>query len=81
MTRANGVNVENTSVRKATPDVHMGMSTFNDYSPNSPYGRHDSTQRRLHELSRRIQLRHSNSGPSNSSSVKHQEETDPATPV
>ena len=35
--KANGVQVENTSVRKMTPDVHIGAANGNDRAPNSPY--------------------------------------------
>jgi len=68
--RANGIKVENTSVRKALPDVHMGMSTFNDHSPNSPYV--GMIQPNVVYISRAAGYNYdmANSGPSNSSSVK-----------
>ena len=35
--KANGVTVENTSVRKMTPDIHIGATNGMDRAPNSPY--------------------------------------------
>jgi len=37
MARANGIANENGKARKMTPDTHMGMTTFNERAPNSPF--------------------------------------------
>lgn len=35
--RANGIANENGKARKMIPDTHMGMTTFNERAPNSPF--------------------------------------------